>query len=268
MCGVQPPSTLPWLNVVPTELPEDLKQFGCHGMVSVALVIGAGDADRRIPIWTLREWINRFLSQSAEGRVLLVGGNGECELAHALQLELSPLVLNRVWNACGRTSLLQLVQLLSRCQWIMGSDTGPLHLGVSCGAKAMGWYFSRARVHETGPYGEGHWVWQAEQTVRSEGLGVRGKERGIFPKEWPVRESVELMLGEGRVSIPEGWSLWRSDRDQNGVFFTEFGTSAIAPLGREHIWEVLSGEDLVKPDVLRDLLHTTRYSLSASSMMN
>ena len=59
---------------------------------------------------------------------------------------------------------------------MIGSDTGPLHLGVACGARAIGWYFSRARVHETGPYGVGHYVWQHQKSVilknrEAQGLG-------------------------------------------------------------------------------------------------
>ena len=78
----------------------------------------------------------------------------------------------------------QLAHVFNRCQWVIGSDTGPLHLGVACGARAIGWYFSRARVHETGPYGVGHYVWQHQKSAifknrEAQGLGQE-QESSLF----------------------------------------------------------------------------------------
>ena len=67
------------------------------------------------------------------------------------------MIAGRLWDATGRTTLSQLATTLKRCDWAVGADTGPLHLAAAVGTSAMGFYFSRARVHETGPYGQGHW---------------------------------------------------------------------------------------------------------------
>jgi len=168
MAGVGPPVEVPYLYPPIPELPRDLLQFGEAAGFKVAVVVGAGDADRRVPVAFWKEWISEFLQCSPNGTVLLVGGVGERVVTHLLHDQISALDQGRMWDACGRTSLPQLAWLLSRCQWVIGSDTGPLHLGAACGARAMGLYVSRARVHETGPYGEGHWAWQAEE---------RGRER-------------------------------------------------------------------------------------------
>ena len=77
----------------------------------------------------------------------------------------------------GARPLPQLATLLKRCHWAVGADTGPLHLATAVGTQAMGFYFSRARVHETGPYGQGHWVWQADRAL---------------PETWPIRASVNI----------------------------------------------------------------------------
>ena len=255
LCGVTPPEDVPVLRTNDSELPKDLRGCLATNGVKVVLVVGAGDRDRCVPLEVWKEWITHFLNSCPDGQVILVSGAGERELTHALLDRLPPLCLGRVWNAGGRTDFLQLVHVFSQCQWVIGSDTGPLHLGVACGAKAMGFYFSRARIHETGPYGEGHWVWQAEGNVNQKSIGNRENERsGITPTSWPIRGSIEIMLRESCSAIPEGWSLWQGHRDQKGVYFTEYESPVVAPPVRDQIWQWLGNSSDVNWNVIKDLL--------------
>jgi len=274
MAGVGPPGGVPHLYPPIPELPRDLLQFGEADGFKVAVVVGAGDADRRVPVAFWKDWISEFLRQIPHGTVLLVGGMGERAVTQRLQDQISSLDQGRIWDACGRTSLPQLAWLLSRCQWVIGSDTGPLHLGAACGARAMGLYVSRARVHETGPYGGGHWVWQAE-----EGTGKRqipnckkqngephtfmqranGKAQmnmqGVRPEQWPVRESLEVLVTGSCSFMPEGWSLWESHWDRWGAYFTQYGEPVVAPIMRERVWERLSHWNGGDMESLWDLLN-------------
>ena len=118
---------------------------------------------------------------------------------------------------------------------MVGSDTGPLHLGVACGARAVGWYFSRARIHETGPYGEGHWVLQAESPAGAK----HESASAVTPIQWPVRESLDLMIEGNCQSISEGWNVWKSHRDSLGVFYSELHHSPIPSVERERTWQRL-----------------------------
>ena len=255
LCGVNPPADLPVLRTHDSELPKDLKGFKEASGVKVVLVVGAGDRDRCVPPGVWKEWITTFLKACPDGQVILVSGAGERELTHALLDLLPPLCLGRVWNAGGRTDFIQLVHLFSQCQWVIGSDTGPLHLGVACGLKAIGFYFSRARVHETGPYGEGHWVWQAEAEIPHQVKSqMQIEKRGVTPMSWPVRESIEVMLRETCSAIPEGWSLWQGHRDQRGMYFMEYDGSRAAPQVRDQIWQWLGHSGDVNWDVIKDLL--------------
>ena len=255
LCGVNPPAVVPTLGCRDQEGLSAFKDLEESSSMRVALIIGAGDRERRVPISVWQDWVVTFLSSSSDGRILLVGGPGEQELAHALLDRLSPLYLGRIWNACGRTTLPQLAQLLSQCQWVVGSDTGPLHLGVCCGSQAMGFYFARARVHETGPYGQGHWVWQAE---RDEHLkeNFNGEYTGteVYPVCWPVKESVELMMTGTCDSVRAGWSLWSSHRDHRGVFYTPSHAPCTPPDEREAVWQQLSHSSTVDSHRLLDLL--------------
>lgn len=246
-CGVRPPGVAPRLAVGPVELPPDLERVTCSEGLRIAVAVGAGDPDRVIPPRIWAQWITTLAGACADWTVVLIGSAGEHEGALAIQEALSPLVAGRVWDATGRTTLHQLAGLLACCQWVVGADTGPLHLGTAVGARAMGFYFARARVHETGPYGTGHWVWQEEA---EEGQGAEGKRQrakgkwqkaeGKGQKSWPLAESIELLLTGSCASVPDGWSLWRTHLDEWGVYATGAAEPTDPGPSRARIWRRLS----------------------------
>lgn len=67
-----------------------------------------------------------------------------------------------ILDASGRTTLHQLVGLLSRCQLLLTNDTGPMHLAVGVGTPVIDLSVGHVDHHETGPYGPGHWVIQPD----------------------------------------------------------------------------------------------------------
>ena len=65
-------------------------------------------------------------------------------------------------DASGRTTLHQLVGLLSRCRLLLTNDTGPMHLAVGVGTTVIDLSVGHVDHYETGPYGPGHWVIQPD----------------------------------------------------------------------------------------------------------
>ena len=192
------------------------------------MVVGAGDTDRSIPVTVWIEWISTLLTHESPCAVVLVGTERDQATALAIQDGLSPIVAGRLWDATGRTTLPELATLLKRCHWAVGADTGPLHLATAVGTRAMGFYFSRARVHETGPYGQGHWVWQADRAL---------------PETWPIQPSVKIIRKPATVSQQEpvaGWSLWQSHYDEWGAIFRPAGEEDSQDDQRATIWRQLS----------------------------
>ena len=104
----------------------------------------------------------------------------------------------------------------------------------------MGFYFARARVHETGPYGQGHWTWQAQSSTAPE---TRGEvhANGIRVEEihqWPIAESIRLILN-GQPKGCEGWTLWSSQLDQWGAHYVAEGSLMDSGEPREDVWRRL-----------------------------
>ncbi|HEU4685408.1 MAG TPA: glycosyltransferase family 9 protein [Nitrospira sp.] len=243
MCGVRPPGVSPTLSRPAVELPSDLGCIGDGNARWIGVIVGAGDLARCLPPLVWAQWITRLLDADPDCRVVLIGTGGELARARAIREGLPPLLLGRLWDASGRTDLLQLASLLGRCQWVTGSDTGSLHLAAAVGTRTMGFYFARARVHETGPYGEGHWIWQAPDYA---------------PATWPVVESVSLVLerSEEHSDVPEaslrdGWQLWKGHVDEWGASYSRAGERDSSRAEREQVWRDCMGDPQAAKAVAR-----------------
>lgn len=221
LCGVAPPRGVVRLDPPAVRLPDDLEPIGKRGAPWIALIVGAGEPERFVPTEVLRRLITSFLMSTPQGRIVLVGT--ERERAAEIQAALPPSALGRIWDTTGRTSLAQLAVILTRCDRVIGSDTGPLHLAAALGRPVIGWYFARARVHETGPYGFHHVVWQAEATKGD---------------AWPVDETIAAICGE-EPRAPSGWSGWTTHCDAWGAYYSPVGQSVVPPREREALWHEL-----------------------------
>lgn len=231
MCGVPPPKDVVQIQMPSVRLPQELDPIGESSGPWIGVLVGAAASERVVPVTAWAEFIAGCLDALHGSRVVLIGSRQEQERAGWILTSLPSSLLGRVWDTTGRLSLTELAQALTRCQVVVGSDTGPLHLAVALGTKVIGWYFARARVHETGPYGRSHWVWQAE--------GVGGETgEAITPHCWPIEETIGL-LSNSPVVAAQDWSLWSSHRDRWGAYYVQAGHEPVAPLQREQVWNEL-----------------------------
>lgn len=237
--GVCPPGRPVPLNRPSCPLPPDLEPIGKQGGPWIGLIVGAGAAERLVPIDIWQRWIVHFLDTAPAGRVVLLGQ--ERERGRCIQDLLPASVLGRMWDATGSTSLPELAEVVARCHAVIGADTGPLHLAAALGVRAIGLYFARARVHETGPYGVGHLVWQAGEAEDCAEAGPSG----VQPLSWPIRETIDALL-TGRSEGMEGWSVWSSHCDRWGVYYGEAGRCPVPPRGREELWRELCGASTMR----------------------
>ncbi|MDH5668949.1 MAG: glycosyltransferase family 9 protein [Nitrospira sp.] len=229
LCGVRPTGKPPRINVTPCVLPVDIEPIGKQGGPWIGLIVGAGSVERLVPLDVWHRWIEQFLETVPDGRIVLIGQ--EQERGRYLQDHLPSSMVGRTWNVTGRTTLPELVTILSRCQAVIGSDTGPLHLAAAVGVRVFGWYFARAHVHETGPYGTHHWIWQANE-ISDEGNSAHD---GVRPVRWPIEETL-MALTQGKVRPIEGWTVWAGQCDRLGAYYSEAGRCAIPPPEREDLW--------------------------------
>jgi ADP-heptose:LPS heptosyltransferase len=65
-----------------------------------------------------------------------------------------------VYNVVGKTTLSELVQVVSHLDVVVGGDTGILHLACMADVPTVGMYLGPSYMWATGPYGEGHYAVQ------------------------------------------------------------------------------------------------------------
>jgi len=128
-----------------------------EGDVLVGFHLGASKSDKTWPVASYAE-LAGMIAGAYGARILLFGSPGEADLAS--QFEKDSHV--RPVNFVGKTNIGELAALLRKCRLFISNDTGPLHIATSVGTKVID--ISTANVHfmETGPYGEGHYVIQAD----------------------------------------------------------------------------------------------------------
>lgn len=129
---------------------------GYSGKIVIALNLGSSHPVNR---WATERFtaVADALVQRLSAKIIIIGGNDDVALAEqvAAAAAARPLVLS------GKATLLQLGAILRRCELLISSDTGPLHLATAVGTKVVA-LFGAADPARTGPVGTGHRVIQAQ----------------------------------------------------------------------------------------------------------
>jgi ADP-heptose:LPS heptosyltransferase len=230
--------------------------------------------------WPLEHftWLARLLLPRWEGRLLLLGTAAERPLGERLRAALPEVLRERVVNLQGRTSLEELAELLGRVQLLVSGDTGTLHLAAGLGVQVVALFLGPAMCFETGPYGSGHYVLQAEPSCHpcAEAASPCPEQvqvcSAMLPPQ-PVAHLVFSLLEQGAVSanggLPAGARLYRSRLEPFGVFYEPLEQSPprfedLVGQAYRQAGASLAGEPLsLTPAVSPSLSTDTRQDLQA-----
>lgn len=153
---------VPGFLVCPTEqlerADELLNENGSRGGLPIAFQMGASEAMRR---WDVEKFarLGQLLKEKDNTiEIVLIGSKNESGLAEQFLSSAAYPVVNLV----GKTDILELPAVLKRCRLLVSNDTGPIHIAAGVGTRTLGLYFLAAYFAETGPYGDGNIVVQAE----------------------------------------------------------------------------------------------------------
>ncbi len=108
--------------------------------------------------WPVEHWLelrDRILKDT-RCSIVVVGSSAEAPALEPLGSR-APGLKGRLVMAAGKTSVLGLGAVLSRCRVAVANDTGPLHVAAAVGTPVVGLYGSSSPVW-TRPLGKGHQV--------------------------------------------------------------------------------------------------------------
>jgi lipopolysaccharide heptosyltransferase II len=118
----------------------------------VALAPGES-ADRPYKSWSMEGFtrVGERLAAELDARLIVVGGGKDAAVGDAIASGLH----ERARSLAGKTTPAQLAAVLSRCDLLIGIDSGPMHVAAALGVPVVG-IFGPTDPTRTGPMGEGH----------------------------------------------------------------------------------------------------------------
>ena len=203
------------------------------GGQGLGVVLAGRESRRSLPVTVLAEVVRTAFGAMGGPRVLLLGSAAEKPAARQLLRHLPAKMLPAVEDLSGRTDWPALVDAVSGLDALITPDTGIMHLGAHLGVPVLAFFLSSAWLHETGPYGEGHYVWQ---TCRACGPCLETTPCpydvacGQPLKQVELLRSLAAVLGGVRSGLsaagadekkwpglPADVQLWRTDMDALGA---------------------------------------------------
>jgi len=155
LLGGNPEPVPPRIWLSPGDLPALTKFLHEGSRQFIGINAGAeyGPAKRWIPEHFSE--VAKRVSDEIACRWLLLGGPGDVEIANAIESQLRTQVADprHVVNVAGKTTLMELCELIKFCKLLLTNDTGPMHLAAALGTPVVA-IFGSTSAELTGPLGK------------------------------------------------------------------------------------------------------------------
>ncbi|HTZ17710.1 MAG TPA: lipopolysaccharide heptosyltransferase II [Dissulfurispiraceae bacterium] len=155
--GINAECSHPWLRLSLKERLAARATLSCLKQPILGINPGAtyGSSKRWIPK-RFAEIAGWFIGET-RGSVVIFGGKNEMTLAEEI---FTNVPMNKLLLA-GKTSLRELIALISECDVFVTNDSGPMHIAYAVGTPLAA-IFGSTSAELTGPVGEGHSVIKAD----------------------------------------------------------------------------------------------------------
>ena len=153
-----------WAHFAPEQVePRRVNPVATPGGRGLGVVLAGRESRRSLPVPVLAEVVRTAFGALGGPRVFLLGSAAEKPAARQLMRQLPAKMLPAVEDLSGKTDWPALVDAVGELDALISPDTGIMHLGAHLGVPVLAFFLSSAWQHETGPYGEGHHVWQTSR---------------------------------------------------------------------------------------------------------
>ena len=152
-----------WAALSPNMIPAaEVNPFATPGGKGIGVVMAGRESRRSLPYDVLAPLVMSARSINKNKNVYLLGSNTEREAATRLLSQFPAAVAKTTMNLAGETDWEGLAAAVSGLDLLITPDTGTMHLAAHLGVPILGTFLSSAWCSETGPYGAGHTVLQAD----------------------------------------------------------------------------------------------------------
>ncbi len=129
--------------------------------MGIGVVLAGRESRRSLPVNVLGQVVRTYFELMGGPHVFLLGSASESTIARQLMRNLPTNMQDKIQDLSGKTSWRGLIDTVEGLDVVLSPDTGTMHLAAHLGVPVQAFFLSSAWCHETGPYGEGHGVWQS-----------------------------------------------------------------------------------------------------------
>ncbi len=141
--------------------PADVNPKAKAGGKGIGVALSGREARRSLPPMVLAPILRTLFERMGGPAIYLLGSASESTVARQLKRQMPANMLDKVQDLSGKTCFAGLVDAVQDLDVLLTPDTGIMHLAAHLGVPVQAFFLSSAWCHETGPYGEGHGVWQS-----------------------------------------------------------------------------------------------------------
>lgn len=128
----------------------------------IGVVLAGRESRRSLPVSVLANIVTTVARRQKADTITLLGGKSEARAGQMLIKDLPAAIQAKTTNLAGKTGWKDLVEIVNSFDLLLTPDTGTMHLAAHLGTPIMAFFLSSAWCFETGPYGKGHTVYQAQ----------------------------------------------------------------------------------------------------------
>ena len=205
--------------------PSQINPEAKPGGKGLGVVLAGNHARRSLDTQTLAGCVKALFEGMGGPPVFLLGSHKEKPLARQLVRHLHGRVLGKVVDLSGRTDWAGLEEAMSGLDCLLSPDTGTMHFAAHLGVPVCATFLSSAWAWETGPYGLGHTIFQAQSPCAPCVESQPCTQALQCARPFSSQQFMRYLAG-GKENVPQG--LWRMEPefDAFGIRYTCAGENA------------------------------------------
>lgn len=207
-----------WAHLAPAPVaPGEVNPPAAPGGGGLGVALAGRVGRRSLPAEVLAPVVRTLFRTLGGRRVLLLGTADQAPAARALLRHLDPATREACRDLTGATDLPDLADVLTGLDGLVTPDTGAMHLAAALGVPVTAFFLSSAWCHETGPYGQGHRIWQAMPACAPCLEAAPCRQGGACLALLADPGLPRLVAGSAKAAVPPGLVGYVTDVDDLGA---------------------------------------------------
>jgi len=148
---------LPSINNFAVNSAKLLRDAGCGATDKIiGVALGARWASKRWPDKFFIDLISQLTSKLPNCKIVLLGADDSLDCATNI---VNSLKHQSIVSLVGKTTLIELIEVIHRCELLICNDSGPMHIAAAANTPTFA-FFGPTIPAKTGPYGSKHHIFQ------------------------------------------------------------------------------------------------------------